>query len=137
MTSANVELVRSIYADWERGDFRSVDWADPAIEMSRPDAFEGGMAKGLASTGEAWRTWLAAWRDYHAEAAEFRALDDERVLVLGRMSGRGRLSGAFGETEIVNLFHVRNGKVIRLVMYSNRDHAFAELGLAAEDDAAR
>jgi ketosteroid isomerase-like protein len=127
--SANLDLVRSIYADWERGDFTRTDWADPEMEMTRPDAFEGGVAKGLAATGEAWRTWLEAWRDYRAEATEFRVLDDERVLVLGRMSGRGRLSGATGETEIVNLFHVRCGKVVGLVMYSNRDRALADLGL--------
>ncbi len=127
--SENLDLVRSIYADWERGDFSRTEWADPEIEMNRPDAFEGGVAQGLGSTGTAWRAWLAAWRDYRAEASEFRELDDERVLVLGRMRGRGRLSDAVGETEILNVFHLRGGKVIRLVMYSNRARGFAALGL--------
>jgi len=127
--SENLDLVRSIYADWERGDFRRTDWAAPDLEMTRPDAIDGGMLAGLASTADGWRAWLKAWEDYRAQAHEYRVLDDERVLVLGRMSGRGRSSGVHAETEIVNLFQIRGGKVIKLVMYSDRSRAFSDLGL--------
>jgi ketosteroid isomerase-like protein len=129
--SANLDLVRSIYADWERGDFRRVDWAGPEIEMTRPDVLEGGVLKGLASTAEGWRGWLSVWENYRAEASEYRVIDDERVLVLGRMTGRGRLSGASSERETAKVFHLRNGKVTKLVMYGLHERAFADLGLEA------
>jgi ketosteroid isomerase-like protein len=134
MSQSNLDLVRSIYADWERGDFRSVAWADPELELVRPDSVEGDVLKGLASAAKRWREWLSAWDDYHAQADEYRVLDEERVLVLGRMSGRGRISGAIVDTDTVNLFHIRDGKVTRLVLYSSRQRAFADLALAPEVD---
>jgi hypothetical protein len=45
------------------------------------------------------------------------------------MTGQGRISGATGETETANLFHIRDGKVVRLVLYANRERALADLGL--------
>jgi ketosteroid isomerase-like protein len=83
-----------------------------------------------------WRQWLAAWDGYHAEAAEFRELDAERVLVLGRMSGRGKASGVKVETEFANVLHVRNDSVSRLRLYSSRERAIADLGLPPEGAAA-
>jgi ketosteroid isomerase-like protein len=127
--SANLELVRSIYADWARGDFTHADWADPAIELVRPESLDGDALIGRDASSGGWREWLDAWKDFRAEAHDYRVLDGERVLVFGRMTGTGRRSGTSTDTETVNLFHIRHGRVFRLVLYSNRGRALADLGL--------
>ena len=128
--SENLDLVCSIYADWERGDFTRDDWADPAIELVRPESLDGDALKGRDASSGGWREWLDAWDDFRAEAYDYRVLDGERVLVFGRMRGVGRLSRTSADTETVNLFHIRDRKVVQLVLYSNRDRALADLGLA-------
>ena len=130
--SANLDLVRSIYADWERGDFRSVEWAHPEIEYVFAGGPEPGSRTGLTGMAEGWRKWLSAWEDYRVEADEFRELDQERVLVLSHYSGRGKTSGLeVGQmrTDGATLFHMRDGKVSRFVGYWDRERAFADLGL--------
>jgi 2-(1,2-epoxy-1,2-dihydrophenyl)acetyl-CoA isomerase len=127
--SETVELVRSIYAAWRRGDFSRTDWADPEIEFAIAGGPDPGSWHGLDGMTEGWRGWQAAWDGYRAEADEYRELDDGRVLVLGRMGGRGKTSGVDVETEFANLLEVRDGAVVALTLYSNRRHALADLGL--------
>jgi hypothetical protein len=92
VSSANVELVRSIFATWAPGD-SSTEWADPEIEWVVADGPDPGTWKGLAAIGDAMRDQLGAWELYRVEAEEFREIDDERVLVLTRNSGRAKTSG--------------------------------------------
>jgi ketosteroid isomerase-like protein len=137
VTSANVELVRSIYAAWERGDYSHGEWAHPEIEIVL--VLVGGPApgswKGLAATAEGFREWFSAWEGVSTRVDEYRTLDAERVLVFqGFGGGRGKRSGlelADMATEGANVFHVRDGKVTKLVTYWDRDRALADLGLEA------
>ena len=132
MSRENVELVRSIYEDWERGDFSSSEWADPEIEYVMADGPSPGSWTGVAEMAHAWREVLSAWADLHAVPEHCRELDEERVLVLNRNTGRGKASGMeVGQMwrKGANVFHVRDGKVTRLVVYFEGDRALADLGL--------
>ena len=139
MGSANLNLVRSIFAAWERGDYSSADWADPKIEYAFADGPAPGHWIGLSAMAEAMRDWLSAWEGYRSEAEEFRELDDEHVLVFLRArGGRGKTSGLelgqHGGPGGAASFRLRNGKVTRLVNYFDRDRALADLGISLDAD---
>ena len=137
--SANLDLVRSIYTDWERGDYSSAEWADPEIEYVVADGPSPGAWRGLAGMAEGTRDIMTPWEGFHTQAEAYRELDDERVLVLTRMGGRAKTSGvelAQVRSNGAMLWQLRDGTVVRLVSYWNREHAFSDLGLAAEGGAA-
>jgi hypothetical protein len=90
--STNLDLVRSIYADWERGDFTKAKWADPEIEYVQVGGLAPGSWTGLAWMAQAMRDWLSGWEDFRIEADEFRELDGERVLVFAHYGGHGEAS---------------------------------------------
>jgi len=88
---------------------------------------------GLAGMAQVLRTRLSAWSDLRVEVDEYRAIDDERVLVLlHAVGGRGKASGhqlTSVASPGADLFHIVDGKVTRLVVYYDRHHALADLGL--------
>jgi ketosteroid isomerase-like protein len=130
--SANLDVVRALYAEWERGDVSSSDWAHPQIEVEFADGPNPGRWSGLAGLTAGWREVLNAWEHFHPEVERYRELDDERILVLVRWHGRGKRSGVqVGETRArgAQLFHLSAGKVSRLVTYLDRQRALAELAL--------
>jgi ketosteroid isomerase-like protein len=135
--SANLDLVRSIFVAWERGDWSSAEWAAPDIEFERREGpTTAGRWTGLAGMAKGWREWLSSWEDFRiAGVEEYRELDDERVLVLHRFTGRGKSSGVAIEQAQpsgvmgASLLHIRDGKVTRLVAYAPREEAFADLDL--------
>jgi hypothetical protein len=135
MASANLDLVRSICTAWEGGDFGSAEWAHPEIEIVRADGPSPGRWIGLTGMSEATRNWLSSWERARLVVDAYRELDDERVLLLVKLSGRGKSSCAHLAqlpTKGAFLFHVIGGQVTRFVHYLDRDRAPAELGLTGE-----
>jgi ketosteroid isomerase-like protein len=130
--SSNLDLVRSIYAAWEHGDYGQVEWAHPQIEFVIADGPSPGRWEGLSGMSEGVRTWLSPWEELRQAAQEYREVDSEHVFVLHRYSGRAKRSGLDLEVmpaRAACIFHIRRGKVVRLALYWDRDRALADLGL--------
>ena len=130
--SENLDLVRSIYAAWESGDFSSAEWAHPEIEFVIPDGPVPFSSTGIARMAQSWRDWLSAWEGYRIKPEEYRELDDERILVLSEYVARGKTSGLeVGKvgSRTAQVFEVLDSKVRTLIGYNDRDRALADLGL--------
>jgi hypothetical protein len=107
VASRNLDLVRSIFAACERGDFSSTEWAHPEIEFVIADGAEPGSWSGVTGMAKPGATG-SPFEDARIEADQYGELDGERVLVLCDSRGRGKTSklelGKIG-TNVAALFH--------------------------------
>ena len=132
MVSENLDLVRSIYADWEGGDFSAAVWAGDNVELVVIGGAYPGRFVGKGEMAGGFRGFASAWEGFSTHAQEYRELADSRVLVLTHDSGHGKASGLdigamAGERAL--LFEIDDGQVSRLTIYRDRDRAVADLGL--------
>src|SRR2546430_16800229 len=115
MSPANVEIAKGSVDAFNRRDVEGFfALAVPAFEWfpAMTGAVEGGGYRGregieayLADIGE-------AWEEYRVLAEEVRDLDD-RVVMLGRIEGRGRGSRAWIDSPTRTIFEVLGGKMAR------------------------
>jgi uncharacterized protein len=121
---ADVELVRSIFDQFARGDFRSaVEHYAPDVEWAENRSITGkGVYRGRAALRDGFLDWLSAWDGYRCEAEEVFTAGD-RVVVSVRGSGKGKLSGAEASDAFYMVFSIRDGKVARIENYRDRDEA--------------
>jgi len=132
--SANLDLVRWIYAAWTRGDFSSMAWAHPDIEYVVVDFVEPISRVGSDATAQAIQGIYGEWEAPRIECDEIRPLDDGRVLVLNHLAGRGKASGidvGHMRRNGAAILSFRDGRVVRYLSYFDRDRALADLGLEA------
>jgi hypothetical protein len=130
----NLELVRGLYRDWERGDFSSVDWAHPEIELV-PHTPLLKPARGITELGERWRDWLSSFSEWRLDLEELLEVGDE-VVALTRIDTRGKGSGIrFDSIASANVFAFRDGKVVRLELHLDRGPVLERFGIEREASA--
>lgn len=75
---------------------------------------------------EMWRSWLTPWGDFAYEVGEIEGIGDD-VFVEVAQRGVMPQSEAPIEATIFNVWTLRNGKVVRLRFFSDREGARAAL----------
>jgi ketosteroid isomerase-like protein len=134
MSSAN--LVRSIYADWERGDTSLVDkasaWRDvfePGFEWhTRPDLPDAGVRKGYEGAVRLRDEWVETFDDFHIDLDELIDAGDH-VIAVTRLCGSMRGSGHQLDVQETQVSKMRDGRVTEVRAYLTRSEALKAVGL--------
>jgi ketosteroid isomerase-like protein len=129
-----VEVARQVIDAYNRRDFDGL-----FAELATPDfeyypaitrALDGGVGyRGREGVERFAADTSENWEELQALPEEFRDLGD-RVLVLGRLKGRGKGSGAPVDTPTVNIFDFRGDRIWRSRVYLDRAEGLQAAGLS-------
>jgi ketosteroid isomerase-like protein len=103
-------------------DFETEFVAQHAISMTPP------VARGLQGFVDGWRDWLEPWESYYVEAEEFIDAGDV-VVSLSRVRARSARDSAPVEHRPAALWTVREGRIIRVRFYLEREEGLEAAGL--------
>ena len=132
MSQENVEIVRAAFEALERGGFdEALAYVDPGVEFEPPDeALERPSSfKGHEALRERWRNLMEPFEGLRLEPVEFIDVDDETVIIVFRMRVRGKASEVPVEAEPAYVLAIRDGKIMRLRAYLQKDQALKAAGL--------
>jgi ketosteroid isomerase-like protein len=131
MSQENIELLRQGYEAMSRRDIDAMlAVVDPEIEIrDRPEAPDARTYRGHEGAVYALGVSFDAFDDFHLVPERFYDADDKVVVVL-RMEGTGRVSGAPVEERIAHLWKIRDGRAISLRVFSDPADALAAAGIA-------
>jgi ketosteroid isomerase-like protein len=128
------ELTLNAYEAWNARDF------DAVIAVTHPDVewtFAGGAQfpgtddayHGHEGVRRFWREFIEPWESIRVEIMETREAGDTLVVFVN-FHGVGTGSGVELTVPFVHLLNYREGKVVRLKAYADRDEALEAAGLS-------
>lgn len=128
MTDSPLDVVRRGYAAYAAGDVAAIfAQLDPDVEIVQTPLLPwGGVHRGHAGAQAFFRT-LAEHTAARPEPERFVVAGDD-VAVIGRLRGHARATGAPIDIDIVHVWTVRDGRVVRFVAYIDTPAMLAALG---------
>jgi ketosteroid isomerase-like protein len=131
MSKENVEVVRTAYEAWNRGDLHwTLDHVTPDFEFRTTHLFPDteDVYWGREGMKRFWKTFRGPWETLLIEVERIEPIDD-RVLALLQFHGRGR-NGLEVTLEYAHLFTVENGMVALIVGFASWQEALEAAGLS-------
>jgi ketosteroid isomerase-like protein len=130
MSKENVEIVRSIYEAFNRGDWDAA-FRDqrPDVELTTPPRGpNAGTYRGREEIQGFWEDMLTALEAWSAHPEEFFERGDQIAVVV---SGRMRPKGSSAEIENRNghLWTIRDGSVVSVRLFAKPEEALEAAGL--------
>jgi len=133
MSQQTLEIVRRLYEPAPHGDWDEAKLLisrDVEIDQSRfPD---GGVGHGREELRGFFRQWFGTWDELNIDVDRFIDLG-ERVVVLMRLSGRGKGSGVPVTLHAADVLTFEDGTLTRLVGYPDYREALEAVGLPEQD----
>jgi ketosteroid isomerase-like protein len=132
MSEQSVQVVRAAQDAFLAGDVEAaLDVLDPDIEWH---ATVGGIDEGAVYRGRdevirAFADYFEVWERMELRADDYIDAGGDDVVVFHHEVARGRESGAVVETDTATIQTVRNGKIVRVRSYMDREQALAVAGV--------
>jgi ketosteroid isomerase-like protein len=134
MSQENAEIIQRLVESYNRAGISAaatLDFFDDAAVFEEPPEQPGPtVVEGRAAVARTFSAFDAAWEEHHSDPEEIRVIDAERVLLLSIDYFRGR-----DGIEIVQpsgtVFTLRDGRVVRMQAFWERENALEAAGLSA------
>jgi len=133
VSEENVDVVRRVYDALDKPDesVRALWHPDVEFDVSR-DVWGPLVGGGHYRGPDGVRAWMldlySAWERMDLECVELIDAGADQVVSVLRVHGWGRLSGIEVEYRPAGIWTLRDGQVVRVVWFANRDEALAAVG---------
>jgi steroid delta-isomerase-like uncharacterized protein len=135
MSQENVEIVLQAMDAWNREDIEAL------IPLSGPDVefvsifagMEGRTYRGYDGLRRYFADMKDAWAEFHRDIEDVTDAGNNQVLVCFHLHGTARASGVPVDERVTTVFHLRRGRLHRMVVYRDREEALEAAGLSEQD----
>ena len=134
MSQENVEIVRRAFEEFTRGGWEPLFdtvWAPEIVWDMSPAGIAGlGTYHGHAELRSFFEDWFSTFpfEEWEQELDDVVDCGDQVVVALTRQRGRGATSGVSVELEYAQVITVRESKVVRVVIFTDRKQALEAVG---------